>query len=415
MNCCHYASAFHNCYHPSWKRQQTAVGTTGLSPPPPLTMTTTTRRHHHHHRQQQHPSNGSSLLFSIRNFATTIQRSMTTADDGDDDEALVLPSSSSSVRGDEKERSPPSKASLSNILWLYVNALRPITITQAVGALMVGFLSITSYSPSSSCSSTPIMQIVAACWSVYLSYGAGMVMNDCVDMEVDAMSTSSSKQSRAIASGRISKQSAQRYVGSLSAISLILAYQFVNVQYTLWSASNLIMMIGYALSWQRILLVKNLICGWLAISPLIGASMLNNAAATGVALSSSSASSSSSLLWLAAVGLPIHVAREIVKDIEDVDIDKRGGKQTLPIVLGTKVAHRIAYGIVGIVCSMMIFTPIYWNIFGPSYVYTASVVISVPMCIRASIMSDICKGQKLLKKSIYVLLAGMISGLLMKK
>ena len=46
-------------------------------------------------------------------------------------------------------------------------------------------------------------------------------------------------------------------------------------------------------------------------------------------------------------------------------------------------------------------------------VYAISIVVGVPMCIKASIL-PLEEGQRLLKKSIYVLLFGMIMGLIMQ-
>jgi 4-hydroxybenzoate polyprenyltransferase len=114
------------------------------------------------------------------------------------------------------------------------------------------------------------------------------------------------------------------------------------------------------------------------------------------------------------VGFPVQVAREILKDIEDVDIDE-GNKRTLPLVVGETVAHRIAYALVGTVCSAMVLTPSYWNMFASNPpVYAVGVLAGVSMCIRAS-MLPLKKGETLLKKSIYVLLAGMIGGLLVQQ
>ena len=91
---------------------------------------------------------------------------------------------------------------------------------------------------------------------------------------------------------------------------------------------------------------------------------------------------------------------------------QRGNKLTLPLVLGSQNSKRIAFGNVFCVCSAMIFTPLYWPMFASRYsIYPVSVVVGLPMCFRASFL-PFSEGQQLLKKSIYVLLAGMIGGVL---
>ena len=62
----------------------------------------------------------------------------------------------------------------------------------------------------------------------------------------------------------------------------------------------------------------------------------------------------------------------------------------------------------------MIGLPHYWKMFASSPpVYAFSLWMGVPMCVRASMLS-LVEGQRLLKKSIYVLLVGMIGGLMLQ-
>ena len=291
-----------------------------------------------------------------------------------------------------------------NVFLDYINAIRPTTCTQAVGALVVGYLALMSGQADVRLQ-TPSM--LSASLSVYLSYGAGMVMNDAVDVDSDALHTS--KSNRPIASGRISKAAAWTYCAALSVVSLALG-QGIGWTYEVWTLINLAVMLGYALGLQRILLVKNILCAFLAISPLIGASILTAERSTAPSNAIGNLALSK-LLRLGAVGFPMHLSREIIKDIEDMDID-RGNKMTLPLAIGRENSHRIAFAIVGCVCGAMIFTPLYWPMFASRYpIYPLSVAIGLPMCFRASFL-PLSEGQRLLKKSIYVLLAGMIGGLL---
>lgn len=320
---------------------------------------------------------------------------------------------------DNNERSSP--------LWQqYFSMMRPITIIQAVGAFLVGTLVILlSHQQQTTSilmnqSSTVLFQkIIMASISIYTSYGAGMAMNDCADAVVDSQHTT--KQSRSIASEAVSIRNGWIFCIALSMVSLAFASlanpaisngSFGFVQ---WTAVNLLLMAGYALGMQKLFLVKNILCGFFAISPLVGASTLfGSNMMNSLSLGGSGESDITMKLYqLAAIGFPLQVSREILKDIEDVEVD-RGEKQTLPLVVGKVTSKRIAYGLVGIVNGAMIFSPYYWNIFASMPpVYAISVAIGTPMCVAASRM-PLVKGQQLLKKSIYVLLSGMISGLLVQ-
>ena len=247
-----------------------------------------------------------------------------------------------------------------------------------------------------------------------------MAMNDCADASID--SRHGEKRERSIASNRVSVENGRNFCIILSVVSMAFAYFAQRTSgrnahgklfmerfgFVGWTFSNLVIMAGYALGMQRLLLVKNLVCGWLAVSPLVGACLLGTRETW-----ASQVAFTRKLYWLGAIGFPLQVSREVLKDIEDMDVD-RGEKQTIPLLIGVSKAKRIAYSIVAIVNGAMLFLPYYWRMFASNPpVYAMSVVLGLPMCVRASLL-PVTKGQRLLKMSIYVLLSGMISGLLIQ-
>ena len=124
----------------------------------------------------------------------------------------------------------------------------------------------------------------------------------------------------------------------------------------------------YAFGLQKVFLVKNIIVGWLGVSPLIGSSLLLMSATTGVNTAAAAGGGTTTtlaftkLVKLAIIGFAVGIAREILKDMEDVDVDKMTGKVTLPIVVGSKVSHSIAYTFVAIAC-ILCYTPGYRSLF----------------------------------------------------
>ena len=182
-----------------------------------------------------------------------------------------------------------------------------------------------------------------------------------------------------------------------------------------WTILNILLMLSYALGMQRIFLIKNIICGFLAVSPLIGSASLLLLGSTNndMHMMMMGTDITSKLYQLAVIGFPLQVSREILKDIEDIEVDC-GTKQTLPLLIGKTKSKRLAYGIVAIINWILLFSPYYWKMFASTIpVYAISIVVGVPMCIKASIL-PLEEGQRLLKKSIYVLLFGMIMGLMMQ-
>ena len=211
----------------------------------------------------------------------------------------------------------------------YIRMMRPVTIIQAVGAFLVGRLVILTSASAASTRSSSMMKevpnILAASISIYLSYGFGMAMNDIADAAIDSKHID--KQHRSVAAEAISMRNASLFCVALLISSLILSYCASwkgSFGFPIWNLFNLSIMAMYALSLQRIFLVKNLLCGYLAIAPMIGASLL------GGGTSSLGGDVAGKLYKLACIGFPLQVAREILKDIEDVEVDE-GTKKTLPL------------------------------------------------------------------------------------
>ena len=272
--------------------------------------------------------------------------------------------------------SPPCRTTGCAPLRDLFDMIRPATILQAVGALVVGRLAILT---GDTVGSDVLRPLGWAAASVYLSYGAGMAINDAADAQLDALHET--KRDRPVASGRISVTAAGVYCAELGAGSLALAARATGMRsgFVTWTASNLLLMLGYASGLQRLLLVKNALCGWLAVSPLIGAALLAGAGLGGA--STVGTASVGRLCWLAAAGFPLQVAREVLKDAEDVEAD-RGKKLTLPLAMGIEPSRRAAHGLVGVVLGWMVFTPHYWQMFSstPPF-YAAAMVICIPMCV----------------------------------
>jgi 4-hydroxybenzoate polyprenyltransferase and related prenyltransferases len=318
----------------------------------------------------------------------------------------------------------------------YFYVLRPKTILQAVGSFLVGRLILLASSTTITANNLPQfnreygMSWMFAIASTYISYGAGMVMNDAADVDLDAKSKD--KHLRAVASGKISTKSACIYSALLSMISVVMG-SLVSFQFVMWTMMNILLMVGYALGLQKIPLVKNVICGLLAISPLAGASFLcTNGLQKSITCTTGDGSDGNLVLLLtrvAMLGFMMQFAREILKDVEDVEIDK-GKKMTLPMLIGERASHRIAYCIVAMALIMSMFIP-YWHrstlVVGvaatasaansspiPLLLYPFAVTAAIVMCTKASTL-PVDQGQQLIKKSINVLLAGMISALVIPR
>ena len=200
---------------------------------------------------------------------------------------------------------PPPLTPMPSLLQDFVGMIRPATCLQAVSALVIGDLALLSSAAPPGGLARGAVELRPLCWaaaSIYLSYGMGMAVNDVADAALDARSDE--KRGRPVAAGRISPAAARAYCGVLGAASLACAARAScggSGAFVVFTASNLLVMVGYALGLQRLLGVKNALCGWLAVSPLLGAALLPGASA---------AAAAGRLGWLAAAGFPLQARGE---------------------------------------------------------------------------------------------------------
>jgi len=181
----------------------------------------------------------------------------------------------------------------------YLQLLRPGNCVMGAIAALIGALMVINFSEFIYFSPVYIAMII-----VFLITGAGNTINDCVDVDADKIN----KPSRPIVSKRVSKRSALIYAIVLFAIGIFLS-GLIN-WYTLTIAViNSILLILYPLYLKRKLLVGNVV-----ISYLVGSVFLfGGAAFANLTLPF--------LLFLLAFFA--NISREIVKDLEDIEGDRK--------------------------------------------------------------------------------------------
>ena len=164
---------------------------------------------------------------------------------------------------------------------------------------------------------------------------AGNTLNDVSDVEIDRKT----KAHKPIPSGRISIESATKSAYALSFISL--AFMSIGSYLTeqplpviiIWTIAAFLMY-TYDSGFQT----KNTgLMGNVAISLMVGAVILFGAASVSMV--------TTPIVWYAAaVAFFANLAREIVKDCEDMEVDE--GRNTLPMRIGIENARAFAYVLV---------------------------------------------------------------------
>ncbi|MGO9388006.1 MAG: UbiA family prenyltransferase [Methanobacterium sp.] len=167
------------------------------------------------------------------------------------------------------------------------------------------------------------IKILLACIVVFIITGAGNSINDYFDYKIDAIN----KPERPIPSGRISLNKAGFYSLALLLIGTILAF-ILGLLPGLIALSTALLMVYYAYSLKKKFLIGNIV-----ISFLTGLTFVFGGVIVGEILTS---------IILGFFPFLTTLAREIVKDMEDVEGDRIEGATTLPIMSGMRISSIIA-------------------------------------------------------------------------
>ncbi|MBD3388310.1 MAG: hypothetical protein GF416_04470 [Candidatus Altiarchaeales archaeon] len=184
-------------------------------------------------------------------------------------------------------------------------------------------------------SGAPIPQwnVLAAAVSAALILGGGNALNDYFDYDIDKVN----KPSRPLPSNRISKSDALMLAFAMFLIGLGVA-KSINTICFLIAFFNTSVLIVYAVYSKRLLLASNLIISYLVASVFIyGAA---SAQTPGVWVNPDGVKLA---VILASCAFALTLSREVVKDIEDLEGDKKAYSTTLPIKYGVKKAKGAAF------------------------------------------------------------------------
>ena len=220
---------------------------------------------------------------------------------------------------------------------------------------------------------------------VTLGCAGGNTINDYFDYEIDKIN----RPERPLPRGAISRKVALYYSMLLFAVGLALAYM-INLYAFLLALVAYLTMFLYAWKLKPMPFIGNLVvAGLTGATPLYGAVAVEN---LGLAA------------YLALCAFLVNVAREVIKDIEDVEGDMAKGARTLPILWGKKRAAYVGafFALLTVAAS---FLPVRAGV-GVGYYAMVPVDIvilySAYLILRSQEKESAHRSQKLLKVSIFL-------------
>lgn len=232
------------------------------------------------------------------------------------------------------------------------------------------------------------MELAIASISVVGFIAGGNALNDYVDREVDKVA----HPERPLPSGRIEPVTALRVAAALYIMAIAVALLL-----DLLSLIIVIVAMVLMLAYEFKLKVSGL-AGNIVIAVLTGGLFLLGGAVVG---------NIGNTIAVAGMAMLVSLAREITKDIEDMEGDE--GRNTLPMRIGKRNAGMVAasFFIIGPVLSM---EPAINGIFGVAYLPLVLVADAIFLYVSWILFKDPSRAQKLAKLGMMVALVAFIAG-----
>ena len=216
--------------------------------------------------------------------------------------------------------------------------------------------------------------------AVFLATSGGNVINDYFDYKIDEVN----KPNRPIPSGRISLKNARIYATLLFTVAtvfgILIVYLVDNFVPALIIVSSSLLMYYYAKYLKKVALIGNI-----AISILTGFCFIF--AGVIIGLDTPSFGIIYTSLYLGFFAVVMTMAREITKDMEDVEGDKLEEAKTFPIIYGNKVSSILTgfFIVLAIVLSPILYLNGIFNVY---FLIILSVAIAIFLYGAYKILKD---------------------------
>ncbi len=213
-----------------------------------------------------------------------------------------------------------------------------IRIIRPLNAVMAGFAAVLAFVIATG---TLVMPVLIIFLMVFLITAAGNVINDYHDAAIDAIN----RPERPIPSGEISPRAAFLYAVLLFVAANIIGIVFAPLPLVIIAVVNSVLLWEYASHLKVMPLLGNLAVSYLSASIfLFGGALVGW---EGVIAN----------LPVAGASFGVILARELVKDAEDMPGDREQGARTLPILYGLRITVLVssAAAVIGVITSLLLF------------------------------------------------------------
>ncbi len=218
------------------------------------------------------------------------------------------------------------------------------TITRPANSVVAGLAAIVAYLIATG---TLVYGVILLMAVVILVTAAGNVINDYFDAAIDAIN----RPERPIPSGSVGRNTALAYAGCLFVLGLIASWFTTPLCFGI-ALFNALLLVAYAARLKSTPFFGNVAVSYLAASIFLFGGAF---AGWGYLIT---------ILPIAVITFLAMLARELLKDAEDIEGDRAGGADTLPIRIGVQKTAIFAFSCAVAAIAASIF-PYWW--WGPWY------------------------------------------------
>lgn len=266
-----------------------------------------------------------------------------------------------------------------------------LELTRPVNAVVAGMLTFIGSFVAVPVASLSAVPVAAAVGATVLATGAGNAINDYFDRDIDRIND----PDRPIPRGAISPRGALAFSVALFLVAVVVALALLPILAIAIAVVNLAALVTYTELFKGKPGVGNALVAYLG-----GSTFLFGGAAVG------SVGPTVVLFLLAALST---LAREIIKDVEDVAGDREEGLNTLPIAIGERRALQLAAGLL-LAAALASPVPYLTGTFGVAYLAVVGPADLVMLAAGYRSFERPSVGQSQLKYGMFLAAAAFVAG-----
>lgn len=234
----------------------------------------------------------------------------------------------------------------------FISILRPLNLLQAALAV---FLTTAILGELDQVKTLTLLIL-----SVILINGAGNVINDIYDLEIDKIN----RPDRPLPAGKMRVSFARIYMFNLFALGIFCASLISMTTFYIAAFIATPLLIAYSYKLKRLPLIGNVV-----VSFMLGLAFIYVGSAFGQI---------ETTLVMAALAFGFTLIRELVKDLEDMEGDKQSGARTLPLVWGEQATVKFVMVLMLISIELFLF-PALFGSYNHLYYWIVLIGIDIPM------------------------------------